>query len=687
MIEVEIDGQTHRININEPMNIIRVDSKNGCKFSDTGEEGKEEDGETKAEEVEVKNEPKSTSKGRSSRGGKGGKGKHRGKSKASRYTVNKRSSVVNGQTTPNKTKTKSQQDILASLPKPSFRLLAEYNPPDAPPRPTAYYRFIDKSPDEMDEEVEYDMDEEDCAWLELMNAKRKGDSSSEVQPDTFELLMDRLEKESYFCSQNSGKDMGPTIDEDAVCCICSDGECENTNAILFCDMCNLAVHQECYGVPYIPEGQWLCRRCLQSPSRAVDCVLCPNKGGAFKQTDDNRWAHVVCALWIPEVCFANTVFLEPIDSIQNIPTARWKLTCSICKQKNAGACIQCHKNNCYVAFHVTCAQQAGLYMKMEAIKELTSTGVSTTVRKAAYCLTHTPTDENGVSLSGVYISGEDDDSRSSLIKKPQNDAIYREKMSKARKMLAEKRSVLPVVSIPTIPLDKLNKIASLINIPKRNQFIQRLLGYWTLKRSSRNGVPLLRRLQISYAGARKGNDLNDSDEQAVKLKEELKYLQKLRQNLEKARLLVELIRKREKLKLEYIKVHQLIVETTFQPPSVLLTRVLSRLQAKDTQKIFTNPVDIEEVPDYLDFIKNPMDFSTMSSKIEKNVYQNYEQFESDFNLMIENCMTYNNEGTYYYKAAVKLRDAAKPILSEARIALEMRLDPKIFKDNVRLQLS
>ena len=103
----------------------------------------------------------------------------------------------------------------------------------------------------------------------------------------------------------------------------------------------------------------------------------PNLLGAFKQTVDNKWCHVVCALWIPEISFQNPVFLEPIDGLRNVPKARWSLKCYICKKQNCGASIQCNKPNCYTAFHVTCAQHAGLYMVMKVEKSDGVNGIVT----------------------------------------------------------------------------------------------------------------------------------------------------------------------------------------------------------------------------------------------------------------------------------------------------------------------
>ncbi|XP_007453959.1 PREDICTED: bromodomain-containing protein 1 isoform X1 [Lipotes vexillifer] len=629
MVEIEIEGRLHRISIFDPLEIILEDDLTAQEMSECN--SNKENSERPPVCLRTKRHKNNRVKKK-----------------------NEAPPSAHGAPTP-----------ASALPEPKVRVV-EYSPPAAPRRPPVYYKFVEKSAEELDDEVEYDMDEEDYAWLEIVNEKRRGDCVAAVSQGAFEFLMDRFEKASHCEKQKQGEQQC-LIDEDAVCCVCMDGECQNSNAILFCDMCNLAVHQECYGVPYIPEGQWLCRHCLQSRARPADCVLCPNKGGAFKKTDDDRWGHVVCALWIPEVGFANTVFIEPIDGVRNIPPARWKLTCYLCKQKGVGACIQCHKANCYTAFHVTCAQRAGLYMKMEPVKELAGGAATFSVRKTAYCDVHTPP---GCTRRPLNIYGDVEVKngvcrKESSAKTVRSASKVRKNAKKPRTTLREPRAALPPVCAPHIPPQRLNRIASQVAIQRKKQFVERAHSYWLLKRLSRNGAPLLRRLQSSLQSHR-NTQQRENDEEIQAAKEKLKYWQRLRHDLERARLLIELLRKREKLKREQVKLEQVALELRLTPLTVLLRSVLDQLQEKDPARIFAQPVSLKEVPDYLDHIKHPMDFATMRKRLEAQGYRTLGELEADFELIVGNCMKYNAKDTAFYRAAVRLRDQGGAVLRQAR---------------------
>ncbi|KAF6299084.1 MLLT6, PHD finger containing [Rhinolophus ferrumequinum] len=160
------------------------------------------------------------------------------------------------------------------------------------------------------------------------------------------------------------------------CCVCSDERGWAENPLVYCDghACSVAVHQACYGIVQVPTGPWFCRKC-ESQERAarVRCELCPHKDGALKRTDNGGWAHVVCALYIPEVQFANVLTMEPIV-LQYVPHDRFNKTCYICEEQGreskaaSGACMTCNRHGCRQAFHVTCAQMAGLLCEEEVLE-------------------------------------------------------------------------------------------------------------------------------------------------------------------------------------------------------------------------------------------------------------------------------------------------------------------------------
>ena len=90
------------------------------------------------------------------------------------------------------------------------------------------------------------------------------------------------------------------------------------------------------------------------------------------------------------------------------------------------------------------------------------------------------------------------------------------------------------------------------------------------------------------------------------------------------------------------------------PSHSLLMHLLSALQNSTNAWPFLQPVNKDEVLDYYEVIKQPMDLSTMETKLEQDAYETPEDFIKDALLICINCRKYNGEQTPYHKAAAKL---------------------------------
>ncbi|KAM3831094.1 protein Jade-1 isoform 1-T1 [Vipera latastei] len=388
----------------------------------------------------------------------------------------------------------------------------------------------------------YDLNYMDVAWLELANEEFKEMGMPELDEYTMERIMEEFEQRCYDNMNHAietEEGLGIEYDEDVVCDVCQSPDGEDGNEMVFCDKCNICVHQACYGILKVPEGSWLCRTCALGVQ--PKCLLCPKKGGAMKPTrSGTKWVHVSCALWIPEVSIGSPEKMEPITKVSHIPSSRWALVCSLCNEK-IGASIQCSVKNCRTAFHVTCAFDRGLEMK-------TILADNDEVKFKSYCPKHSSTKKS------------DEENLSELTSQENENGAHDNSLGHLESFdsMAQNQEEAHRVSIRKQKLQQLedgfyafvnaSEVAKALQLPEDS--VEFLYQYWKLKRKSNFNKPLIT--------PKKDEEDNLAKREQDVLFRRLQLFTHLRQDLERVRNLTYMVTRREKIKRSVCKVQEQI---------------------------------------------------------------------------------------------------------------------------------
>uniref|UniRef100_A0A671NVI1 ATPase family AAA domain-containing protein 2 n=1 Tax=Sinocyclocheilus anshuiensis TaxID=1608454 RepID=A0A671NVI1_9TELE len=114
-------------------------------------------------------------------------------------------------------------------------------------------------------------------------------------------------------------------------------------------------------------------------------------------------------------------------------------------------------------------------------------------------------------------------------------------------------------------------------------------------------------------------------------------------------------------------------ENTLRELRLFLRDVTKRLATDKRFQIFSKPVDIEEVSDYLEVIKQPMDLSTIMMKIDTHKYLVAKDFLVDIDLICSNALEYNPDKDPGDKI---IRHRACSLKDTAHATIASELDPE-----------
>jgi histone acetyltransferase len=101
--------------------------------------------------------------------------------------------------------------------------------------------------------------------------------------------------------------------------------------------------------------------------------------------------------------------------------------------------------------------------------------------------------------------------------------------------------------------------------------------------------------------------------------------------------------------------------------AALKTELLDAIRKISEQQYawpFREPVNVEEVPDYLEIIKNPIDLKTMERKAKQDTYKSKQMLFNDVMLMCDNCRVFNEDGSQYTQCANKVERYTRNLLPE-----------------------
>ncbi|KAG5359379.1 NuA3 HAT complex component NTO1 [Yarrowia sp. C11] len=658
-------------------------------------------------------------------------------------------------------------DVTPELEKIGYQMTEEFTLPD---------EYMQEQPEV--EAVEYDMDEQDAFFMDMITeewpsnkysgVKASGESdgesgqsgavSSPVKPSSpaahspptynadgqlilrgytpqpsqgpfppthemFEYVVTLIERLWFSLASSMPPKPPQTHDEmdsldDQACCICGESECDNSNAIVYCDGCDMACHQECYGVTHIPEGQWLCRKCSFSRARRRNkkgnCIFCPSQVGAFKMTTQKNWGHVICALWLPEIKIGGRN-MEPISHVRDIPRSRWKLHCYICKQR-MGACIQCARGSCVQAFHVTCARRAGLQMEMihgvqgamfdpgsmraychnhggdedtlVRIKALRKwfaerydgkgrrkpiEDVATTESSELGSEAPTPGGGDGDGTMSAETPGEvrtpgggSGDGDITMSQTPQPATPYGEDFATPEADQTIVTEVYPTWKtpagtplLPKLIIDRICEALEPFNISHCRKFVTMVARYWALKREFKRGAALIKRLNIALENSQAvaSTQLESLEDRQKRYRDTIVMINEL----ERIKVRVELLAEREAIKLDYLKVQGDLIRTLLLPVTALCLKLCDQMTEQDSNGYF---LEIPEIPGYREVVECPMSMTEIREKTLNLEYNHVAQMLPDFEVMYDNAFVYNDSEAPVCVEADRLRGVVRKLVEE-----------------------